>query len=450
MKFRQKTFLITLFIFLIFLNICCFSLALYFQNKTIRSDEKLCISEYSLIKKAFEKDAFKTNDIGKSLIMTSYGNYYLEKNIYLSLTHNDQVIFSNIPKELKAARNGYASTQRVDNNRFFIITNIIDENYVFTYAKNVDYLDEDFREISIIFVLSSLLASLFLSLILFMVLKKISTPFEELSSATSEIALGNYSVRINPIGKDEIAILAANINSMAQKVEDQIKHLEDNARIKQLMLDNLAHEMKTPLTSIRGYADYISNANINEYERKEASDYIISEADRLESVSEKLLEEALIRENEVIKKEIKIIDILNEMKIIFFQRLIEKNIILSFEDNNIVLYCDPILISIVFSNLIDNAIKASNKNGKIIIECEENTKETKIRIIDNGIGISSEQINHIKEPFYRTDTSRSRSNGGTGLGLSLCDKIIKAHNGELLFSSEINVGTTAMIKFTKP
>ena len=81
---------------------------------------------------------------------------------------------------------------------------------------------------------------------------------------------------------------------------------------------------------------------------------------------------------------------------------------------------------------------------------QENTKETKIRIIDNGIGISSEQIKHIKEPFYRTDTSRSRSNGGTGLGLSLCDKIIKAHNGELLFSSEINVGTTAMIKFTKP
>lgn len=449
MKFRQKNFLITLFIFLIFLNTCCFLLAYYTQTRNIESNKSICFAEVSIIKKAFENDSKNTSDIGKYIIINSYCNYYADKKVYLSLCHNNEIIYSSIPEGIVAPSIEYSSTQRVDGNRYYIITESITETYTLTYAKDVTHLDDEFRKLSSVFIISSLFASVLLSIILFHVQRKISAPLEKLTLITADIARGNYTTRVEHIGNDEISILGQNINTMAQKVEEQLTTLEKSTKLKQMMLDNLAHEMRTPLTSIRGYADYISNANIDEKERKQASDYIISEALRLELLSEKLLDEAFIRENNINVQNTNLKELINNQKKVFKTKFIEKEIRFITPNTDTIVLCDPILVSILITNIIDNAIKACRKYGEIKIDFEETPKHVIISITDNGIGISDDQIEHLTEPFYRTDNSRSRSEGGTGLGLSLCDKITKAHNAELIIKSKIDVGTKVSIKFTR-
>ena len=449
MKFRQKNFLITLIIFLFFLNSCCFLLAFYTQSKTINSDKELCLAEFSIIKKAFEKDSEGTGEIGKTIIMNSYGKYYNEKKVYLSLASPSKELYNTIPDNITIPNTGSCSTQRINGIRYFIISDVVDIDQILSYAKDVSYLDDQFKEMSIIFVISSILASSLLSFILFIVLKQLSAPLENLTIVTEHIAQGNYSARATTYGKDEISTLAYNINTMAEKVEKQLKSLKANAELKQLVLDNLAHEMRTPLTSIRGYADYISNSRIEEDERITASNYIISEAERLEAISEKLLDEAFIRENEINVIPTNIKELVLSTQQMFLNRINEKAINLFINVKDDIIYCDPTLISVVLSNLVDNAIKACKNGGRIQIGSCETNEHFIISIKDNGIGIPAEQIEHITEPFYRTDKSRSRSEGGTGLGLSLCDKIIKAHQSKLYFESKVGFGTTAIIKFTK-
>lgn len=449
MKFRQKNFLITLIIFLFFLNLCCLLLAFYTQTKAISSDMELCFAEFSIIKKAFEKDSEGTGEIGKTIIMNSYGKYYNEKKVYLSLASSSKEFYNTISSNVTIPDIGGCSTQRINGIRYFVISDIVDDDLVLSYAKDVSYLDDQFREMSIIFVISSILASCLLSLILFIVLKQLSAPLENLTIVTEHIAHGDYSARAKTYGKDEISTLADNINTMAEKVEQQLESLKNNAELKQLMLDNIAHEMRTPLTSIRGYADYISNSRIEEDERITASNYIINEAERLEAISEKLLDEAFIRENEIDVIPTNIKKLVLSTQQMFLNRINEKDINLFINVDDDIIYCDPTLISVVLSNLVDNAIKACKNGGQILIESRKTKEHFILSIKDNGIGIPSEQIKHITEPFYRTDKSRSRSEGGTGLGLSLCEKIIKAHKSDLIFESKVGVGTAAIINFTK-
>jgi two-component system OmpR family sensor kinase len=111
---------------------------------------------------------------------------------------------------------------------------------------------------------------------------------------------------------------------------------------------------------------------------------------------------------------------------------------------------DGILLHILFSNLIDNAIKACDEGGTVTASISKDNNRITVSITDNGKGMSEENLLHITEPFYRTDKSRSRAEGGAGLGLALCKQIVLPHHAEITFSSEIKKGTTVTVYFTFP
>ena len=231
---------------------------------------------------------------------------------------------------------------------------------------------------------------------------------------------------------------------MLDKIDEQFETLERDAKRKQMLVDNMAHELRTPLTSIHGYAEFLEKAATTEEKRIVAAKYIMSESERLQKISEILLDSAYIRGNEAEMAEIDISSILSDVseKLQFKAKAREAEIIVSTEKT--IVSGNETLLSMLFYNLTENAIKACQSGGKIVLSC----RDGKAVIEDNGKGMTEEQLLHITEPFYRTDKSRSRAEGGAGLGLALCKQIVNTHNAAINFESVYGKGTKVIIDFT--
>ncbi len=452
MRFREKTYIITLVLFLLFFNVGIFSLAYYTYENSMAAAEELCLEESRVIAQGFIKDSKYINYAAtESILMRSYCSRYAENGIALCFIdpQTGAKESGDLPEGITIPADGYHFSQRIHDVRYFIASQIItEENILLVYAKDVSYLDRDFLQLSTVYVATSTVASALLALCLFFVLRRLSRPLERLRAATEEIANGNFQCRADDSGRDEFSLLAVDFNRMAEHIGIQMAELKGSADAKQRMLDNLAHEMHTPLTSIRGYAEYLLNANIDEKEKADSLEFIISEAERLKSIGRKMLDEAFIRENKIIPERLDlgelVLDAADKMRIKAANRRAE----LKTEAEEIYLNCDRLLIELLITNLADNALKACRENGKVVMGCKKEKEKILLWVSDNGVGMTEEQIKRITEPFYRTDKSRSREEGGTGLGLSLCEKIANAHGAILSFESEIDKGTTATVTFT--
>jgi len=451
MKFREKTYLVTLLLFLVVLNTGIYSLAFYTYKTSVDAAESVCFAEERVIADAIAGDlAYLKEGASEQLVFLSYGSFYKEKGVSLAFCREGETLYSSLPKGADAPSVGYSKMQRIANKRYFLIAEQSAENgLTVIYAKDISYLDTDFQNIALMYIPTSVLASALLAFFLFLALRKLASPLEKLRAVSGEIASGNFSVRAPDEGKDEFAMLARDFNRMADRVEAHTIALEQGNRVKQQMLDNLAHELRTPLTSIRGYAEFLQNANISEEEKWEALNYIVSEAQRLGKISERLLDEAFIRENEIKKRSVSLEQLINDTVRTMHAKAAATGVVVLAEPCDMLCECDPILVGMLLSNLTDNAIKACAgcRNATVSVGCvrEENGKSY-LFVRDNGTGMTEQQIAHITEPFYRTDKSRSRSEGGTGLGLFLCARIVASHGWTMQFFSAPNRGTEARVE----
>jgi heavy metal sensor kinase len=243
---------------------------------------------------------------------------------------------------------------------------------------------------------------------------------------------------------DEIDLLAITFNDMLDRIESLVREVKE-------MSDNIAHDLKSPITRIRGAAEVTltTSHSIGEYEGMAAS--IIEECDRLLDMINTML---LISKTEAGVEKLSLEDInlsnlLRDTCEIFTPGA---------EDKGITLYCnapgalhlsaDIRMFQRMFSNLLDNAIKYTPSGGKVEVVLFENVSgEVSVSIRDTGIGISEGELPHIFERFYRGD--RSRSTPGIGLGLSLSRAIARAHNGDITVSSVIGEGSTFIVTLSK-
>ena len=453
LKFREKIYIVTLVLFLLFFNCGIFGLAFYSYKTNMASAKDISDQEYLVITESFYNDCeYLDNSTQHLLLMKAYGEFYSQRGVYLSFAEGEKICFSNLPNGVLGQKNERVSPQKAGGSRYLVISrNTGDGEYILTYARDVSYLDRDFFKIGVVFIFASLGGSVALAFCLHFVLRKLSMPLERLRVATERIAEGEFNARADEKGNDDISLLAADFNRMAECIELQLEKLEQENLTKQMMLDDLAHEMRTPLTSIRGYAEYLLNANIGDEEKSESLDFIISEAERLKNISERLLDEAFIRENKINITQ----NDMGEMVVGAVKKLSvsasQAGVLLCAEGKEgIVLSCDKELTELLICNLLQNAIKACKKDGRVVISCDETEKNVVVSVADNGVGMTEEQLAHITEPFYRTDKSRSRDEGGTGLGLFLCKRIVDAHGAKLEFVSAVGEGTEAIVTFTKP
>jgi signal transduction histidine kinase len=286
--------------------------------------------------------------------------------------------------------------------------------------------------------------SALLAVLLYFVLRKLSRPLESLQKITESIEEGDLSITADESGRDEFALLAHSFNSMIGTIKEQMSALEENAEHKQMLVDNMAHELRTPLTVIRGYADYLERAAVSEEERFAAARYIISEAERLTKMSEILLDTAYIRENPPEMSEIELDEVLRGTAERLSAKARERAVELVCETEEATVRGNALLLSMLFDNLADNALKACATGGRVVMKCSASIASVE----DNGKGMSADELAHVTEPFYRTDKSRSLSEGGVGLGLALCRNIVEAHGANLRFESEKGKGTKIFLDFT--
>lgn len=443
MRFWQKTYILTLAVFLICLNAGILSLTYYTYSKSVASAEATASAEQYYIARAFERDL---EDIGehqsRELLMQSYGTYYSEKGISLSFSADGEEVYSNITDIIEINDNTLLHTE-LDGVRHIVICSSAG-GYRMIFAKNVESLNEEFKSLTFTYVMTALGVSLLLATVLYILLRRLSLPLDRLRETTERIRGGDLSVSADESGNDEFSMLGASFNSMLATINSQMAALEADAEKKQMLVDNMAHELRTPLTSIRGYAEYLERAAVNEEQRLLAAKYIVSEAERLAKISEILLDGAYIRGNPPEMKELELSAILRDTAERLDSRGAEKGVEIVCDCEERIVSGNATLLSMLFYNLTENAIKACGEGGRVILRCSESSASVE----DSGKGMTEEQLSHITEPFYRTDKSRSRAEGGAGLGLALCKNIADIHGARLRFESKIGDGTKVFLDFT--
>lgn len=270
-------------------------------------------------------------------------------------------------------------------------------------------------------------------------------PLKHLSEITGKITEGNLSVRANVKSKDEFGELGAAFNEMAESLERQVQQLEDAARRQEDFIGSFAHELKTPLTSMIGYADMLRSQQMALEEQFQAANYIFKEGKRLEALSLKLLELLVVRHDELERKRVSAKWLTEEIEEIF-KPVLEKSgaeLIVTVEDAG--LYVEPDLLKTVLINLLDNGRKAIAGDGTLHLRGKKQEKGYVFYVCDNGKGMPPEELSRITEAFYMIDKSRARKQGGAGLGLSICAEIVKRHHATMEFQSTEGQGTTVRI-----
>ncbi|WP_050608163.1 HAMP domain-containing sensor histidine kinase [Clostridium niameyense] len=299
--------------------------------------------------------------------------------------------------------------------------------------KDIRRVSVGFIFIGIIVIIISILVSLFLA-------NSIIEPINELTYVANKMAAGNLKIRSCKKVDDEIGELSDTLNYMAEEIikRDQLKNE---------FISSVSHELRTPLTSIKGWAITLNSDQLNDKDiLKDGLKIIEDESERLSDMVEELLDfsKFVSGKMQLNKEEINICTIIEQVRKQMTPSSIENGI-------NFKVTCmkDPIYIKVdrnrikqVLINLLDNAFKFTSYGGEVELFVDCTKKYLKIYIQDNGIGISQEELPKVKEKFYKGKSSKSKN----GIGLSICDEIIKLHNGVFNIESKINEGTTVLVK----
>ncbi|WP_028400939.1 two-component system histidine kinase PnpS [Ectobacillus panaciterrae] len=230
----------------------------------------------------------------------------------------------------------------------------------------------------------------------------------------------------------------------------ELKKLE---QMRKDFLANVSHELKTPITSIKGFSETLLDGAMEDQKLREYFlSIILKESDRMQSLIEDLLDLSKI-EQQGFKLNMGIVDLkllLEEIGVILQAKAEDKQIELAFHiDEHISVSGDPYRLKQIFINLINNGISYTPAGGRVSVTVEDEQKWARIKISDTGIGINKEEIPRIFERFYRIDKARSRNTGGTGLGLSIVKHLVEAHHGKITVESEVGEGTVFTVMLRK-
>ena len=273
----------------------------------------------------------------------------------------------------------------------------------------------------------------------------LTKPIRDLSRVTERFAKGDYSSRAKPKGHDEVAELIGDFNHMADRLEQSMEELRMSARRQEDFTAAFAHELKTPLTSIIGYADMLRMMDMNEEERLTSADYIYQQGKRLERLSHKLLELIGMDKQDVAFRLLDVEELAGALRQMTAKLLEEKRVTLIFRMDPGQVCGDRDLLLSLFGNIIDNARKACREGGHIWVRGKAVPGSYQVIFLDDGVGMPKEELSRVTEAFYMVDKSRARKEGGSGIGLALCGKIVELHQGKWYMDSEPGKGPGVLV-----
>lgn len=307
-------------------------------------------------------------------------------------------------------------------------------------TSSMDRVNKQINKDAFIYLLFGIIISILALLVSFIVAKSFIKPIKELIGVSEVLAQGDYTIKADDSREDEIAELASTINLLSENVVKR----ED---MKNEFISSVSHELRTPLTSIKGWAITLQSETIQKDPDmvSQGLKIIESEGDRLSMMVEDLLDFSRLSSStfKYEKEKIDIVDLVKQVHTQLLPRCQSDGIKFTFTTyyKSLFINADTNRMKEVFINIIDNAIKFTDLGGNIDIVIDLNDNDIEISIKDDGEGIKEDEIAFVASKFYKGSSSKSQ----TGLGLSICEEIVKAHDGKLIIKSKYGMGTVVSV-----
>lgn len=279
----------------------------------------------------------------------------------------------------------------------------------------------------------------------------------KVSDAVRDISRGNLDTRLELEGDNEFSEMALNLNTMASDIEALMDKERESERTKNELITNIAHDLRTPLTSIIGYLELLKlKPDLPEEQRTQYIDIAYTKSTKLQKLIEDLFGFTKLTYGKVAMKveQVDIVKLLSQLVDEFYPNFMEKDLQWNLTSNtsSCVITADGGLIARLFDNLINNAIKYGSDGKRIDVKIQANPETVTVSVINYGKVIPEEELPHLFEKFYRVEQSRNKTTGGTGLGLAIAKSIVDMHDGDIRVESDLN-GTrfivTLKINFDK-
>lgn len=454
MKFSFKIFIISFFLVISLLGIGGFLIInsnfnnelLIKKDSTINSNKMLTMIYYSISLNDMNEYEYEFNMT--DYIFKQFQNISNNGEVFIGEKSNLKFIDNNsFVDELNYSEQG-SQILKKDEQYFFQVVTKLNINDSAAYLENLvnitdiyEIRSQNYKLYCLFLIVGSLISS---SIIAFFSIY-ITNPLKKLQQTTNQIANGNFKIRndnsLKAMKSPELVNLATDFNNMTDRIEDYIIKLQDYNQRQEDFISRFTHELKTPLTSIIGYADILRTYDIEPKKRYELANYIFKEGKRLESLSFHLLNLIILKQDEFPFKEYNSKQLFRELTQTLAIIIKKYNIKLELNIEEATIFIEPVLLKSLLYNLVDNACKASEENNIIIISGVKKANLYAISVQDFGKGIDEENLAKVTEPFYMVDKSRARKQGGAGLGLALCKEIAALHKSKLLITSKLNVGT---------
>ncbi len=397
-----------------------------------------------------------TGQMGSNVVIYNSRGDNLSSSLTIKSTSDDD--FSNALKGKTSYSINYIDDNVIVNFSSPIESNNKDIIGIIRYSKDYSELYNENRNFEYIINTFAVVIFLIILITSFIISRQIARPVRILTKSTDQIYTGDFNIHINIRSKDEIGELIEKFKKMALRIKEQIEIIEkDRNDLKEAQtqsktfFDNVTHELKTPMTTILGYAQILKDngfSDKNFFDKGMA--YIIDESKRMNNMVIEILElsKAASKNFNYHFTQVDLSKMIRKTCDEMGMKGRRYNISISCDvQDNMVFNGDEDKLKEVLINLVDNSIKYGKVNSTIEVECYRKERFIFLKVKDIGEGIPEEHLDHIFDPFYRVSKKDSREKGSAGLGLAIVKSIVENHGGNIYIESKMNVGTQVVIRF---
>lgn len=333
----------------------------------------------------------------------------------------------------------------------FLVTNI---SLIASYMRNTDR-DNAFVELLTTFdavvILIYVVFGIGIFTVTFLLLQEKSMRYiAKISSAMHSISEGDLNITVDIEGDDEFSVMAASLNKMVGDLKELMDKEREAERTKNELITNIAHDLRTPLTSINGYLELLSgDTKLDPEVQKKYIGIAYVKTKRLEKLIEDLFGFTKLNYGKMSMhvSRVDVVKLLSQLLEEFYPSFVDKNLSYELQSNvpAMVIAADGNLLARLFDNLINNAIKYGADGKRILVKVNGNEEQVTVSVVNYGYVIPADELPLIFNKFYRVEQSRSTDTGGTGLGLAIAKNIVDMHGGAIDVTSDLS-GTVFSVK----